>query len=158
LLMVYQLYCASIKIASELKNRYDYNQLLKVIKGGRDYSSRKYWTLDLLFVFIAGVNLLSTKLNGYVLALIVWLLFVSTTEVAILASLCEANYFLVDIELLGEGRYNNFIRIIPGPPSDYGGILVNRNHIISIKFKSSKSRIEKIEKESSENKPNCSIC
>ena len=35
LLMVYQLYCASIKIASELKNRYDYNQLYpaKVLPG-----------------------------------------------------------------------------------------------------------------------------
>ena len=82
-----------------------------------------------------------------------WLYFVSTTEIALLASLCEADYFLVDVELLGEKKYEDaiyireekkdFIRIIPKPPSDYGGILVYRNHIISIKFKSPASGIEK---------------
>ena len=107
----------------------------------------KFWMFDLFYVFIVSIVILNMDLDVISIILFAWLFFISTTIIAATASVSEATYFFVDIKLIGDKIYReaiyireegNFIRIIPKPTEDdekYNSILVNKNHIMEIKFR-----------------------
>lgn len=143
-LLLHQVICY-FKLFLTLKNRYRYDHLRSRIEEG--VSERETWILHLIYVFVIGLDLAFLQISGIKLLLIGWLLFVSTTEIAIFASLQDAKYYLVDVKLntgdewkeaiyiREEGK--DLIRIIPKPFNDsenYEGILLNRQYISSINF------------------------
>lgn len=146
----------------KINNHYKYQNLVKIIKNPipkiptlktiDQWTDKESVMLHMLYVLIIAYILLKTDISFILIILLFWLIFVTTTVLAVYASLVEARYFIVDINLdtgdefkeavLIREEKGDFIRIIPKPEesteqqdkNNYTGIILNRNHITKISY------------------------
>lgn len=120
-------------------------------KNAEKYLEQPLLIFHLAWLFLFLFILLKTDISTILILILFWLIFASTTEISVFYSLATARYFLVDIKLQDQEfmdaifireEKDNFIRIIPKPSDskkegakkEYNGILVNKNHILSINY------------------------
>jgi len=151
LILAQQIWIISI-VMNDVSERYSYEALLKRLRTSHpfgityDPSNLKMMALfQFAWLFLLTYVLLRTNISIFLILILLWLVFVSATEIALMYSLGIADYHLVDIKgndfsfteafLIREEK-DDFLRIVPKPENDPSiGILINKNDVQTISYR-----------------------